>query len=433
MKYARIFFSLCLFFFCVGSIQSLAFPSLAQAAFTGANNKIMYATNQDGNYEIYIVNADGSNPINLTQNSAHDQVPAWSADGSRIVFSSNRGSAAYHIFSMLQDGTDVIQLTNTADNDYDPAWSPDGAQIAFKRVGGGQNWLYVMAADGSNQQQITQINGAYGPLRWSPDGAQIAYASGVSGNYEIYVINPDGTNRVNLTNTPGTDYAPDWSPDSAKIIFTSGRSGTDKVWRMNRDGSNQQQVDGSGLPEHQSAYSPDASKILFFNTLAPTSVYVMNADGSDQRFLFTAPGGNIWPNWQPRLAAPASLGSTSSAQPVVSPDCSYFPPAGRPDLFQIKTTSTTATLWFTPVGEHHNHYLITYGPVDDQERYSLFLEYTDYRGVISATINELAPNTEYYFKVRGGNNCAAGAWSNMFVAKTTLTKSALPALFYYYD
>ena len=94
--------------------------------------RVVFASKRPGNYDLYVMNADGSGQTRLTTSSADDVDPAWSPDGSRIVFQAYRNGQA-EIYVMNADGSGQTRLTNHSDYDGQPAWSPDGTQIAFVR------------------------------------------------------------------------------------------------------------------------------------------------------------------------------------------------------------------------------------------------------------------------------------------------------------
>ena len=129
--------------------------------------RIAFTSKRDGNYEIYVMNADGSGQTNLTNNLAGDRCPAWSPDGKRIAFDSARGDN-WEVYVMNADGSGQTRLTNNSADDHRPAWSPDGKRIAFSSDRDG-NWeIYVMNADGSSQTRLTNnLDSDWDPA-WSP-------------------------------------------------------------------------------------------------------------------------------------------------------------------------------------------------------------------------------------------------------------------------
>ncbi|MBI2401609.1 MAG: PD40 domain-containing protein, partial [Gemmatimonadetes bacterium] len=131
----------------------------------------------DGNAEIYVMNADGSNPRRLTNTAAAEGSPAWTPDGSRMVYASNAAdgtTATFHIWMMNADGSSPRQLTQGAHSNFQPAVSPDGGTVAFTTDRDGNYNVYLMGIDGSNQRQFTRAPAPETNSVWLADG-QLAY------------------------------------------------------------------------------------------------------------------------------------------------------------------------------------------------------------------------------------------------------------------
>ena len=219
----------------------------AVPAWSPDGQKIAFMSFRDEPRDIYVMNPDGTNLINLTQSPERsDSHPSWSPDGKQIAFTSTElfnGNALFNsdIFLMDADGGNPINLTNHDAQDQTPDWSPDGNQIAFSSNRDG-NWeVYVMNPDGVNPINLTNNPARDGRPDWSPDGRQIAFHSerdrkdDNDKNVEIYVMNFDGTNPINLTNHPAIDRGASWEPAPTLSVASNGRLATlwGKVKRTN--------------------------------------------------------------------------------------------------------------------------------------------------------------------------------------------------------
>lgn len=249
--------------------------------------KIIFMTDRKGNWEIYIMNKDGSNPRNLTRNPGDDFAPRWSPDGSTIAFCSGRDREGWEadVYLMEPDGRNQRSLGNTAEAELDIGWSPDGTQIVME-VNLGRRQIFVMDADGDNRVQLTDAaQGENQQPSWCPDGS-IAFTSDRDGNGEIYLMDADGGNPRRITNHPAIDREPTCSPDGKKIAFWSNRAGDLEVFVMDIDGSNPRNISKTPGDQWPSEWSPDGKEILFTSEREGNGeIYIMNSDGSNQTNL----------------------------------------------------------------------------------------------------------------------------------------------------
>jgi hypothetical protein len=200
--------------------------------------------------DIYVVNRDGSGLARLTRSSELDDHPAWSPDGSRIAFRSLRDGTP-DIWIMNANGDDQRNLTNdhlpATSNDGDPAWSPDGSRIAFASDADAFAYpkLWTMRPDGTGKQRVT----AAGMLTieseptWSPDGQRIAFkqTSGAPGVTDLAIVEIGGIagGLVTTLPLPGAQTSPSWSPDGRLLAFASNHEGTNaEIYTMRLDGQN---------------------------------------------------------------------------------------------------------------------------------------------------------------------------------------------------
>ncbi len=197
-------------------------------------------------FDIYTVNADGTDLRRLTNYGVYTAEGVLSPDGKRIVFTSLK-DGDLEIYTMNVDGSDVRRLTHTPGYDGGPWWSPDGTQIVYRAyhptdptelkdyqdllaqriVRPSKMELWVMNADGSGQRQITHLGGAnFGPS-WTPDGKHIIFSSNYTNphgsNFDLYVVGLDGSGLTRITTDEGFDGFPMFSPDGKRLVWGSGR------------------------------------------------------------------------------------------------------------------------------------------------------------------------------------------------------------------
>jgi len=177
---------------------------------------------RSSNRDVFVINVDGTGLTNLTHNSTYQDLrPAWSPDGKKIAFQTNRDGND-EIYVMNADGSNPTRLTSNENSDQAPDWSPDG-RIVFQSDRDRNFEIWAMNADGSGLTQLTYTQGCVRNLdpAWSPDGTTIAFDSDRDfptddcrnlerGIHQVFVMNADGTNQVSLTSLPGESGSPAW-------------------------------------------------------------------------------------------------------------------------------------------------------------------------------------------------------------------------------
>lgn len=280
--------------------QRMSQPAIASTsaypAWSPDGTRIAFQSNRTGDFEIYVADVAGSGVTRLTRSVGLDLHPSWSPDSRRIVFASARTGNMYsspgtlQLYSMNADGSDVVRLTNNARNDFAPEWSPDGRRIAFLTDRDGPPEVYVMNADGSGQLDVTghltKARRERGNPHWSPDGERIVFDSdtGTDRSYHIVSIGADGRDLRQVTHTVEDVFFPSYSPDGRWLAYGHLRDGDWEIVVARADGSAPANVSRSPGPDFWQSWSPDGSRLVFASRRSGHfELYVMNRDGSGVR------------------------------------------------------------------------------------------------------------------------------------------------------
>jgi Tol biopolymer transport system component len=280
------------------SILAFVFAVAGVYAQPGAD-RIVFTSERDGNQEIYVMNPDGTEQTRLTNNPpvgnilGIDADPAWSPDGTKIAFLSVRDKPDGEIWIMNADGSNPRNLTSDSTRwDLEPEWSPDGQQIVYVssrydsgRVVAGTAEIYLINVDGTNRRQLTHNNYTDAYPVFSPRGNEIVFHHDGDGDHEIYVMDLVGNILRRLTSNEASDRGCSWSPDGNKLVFTSDRSVDGEIYVMDADGTNVVRLTNSPGPDTNPSFSPDGTRIVFQSVRTGVGggpdLFVMDANGNN--------------------------------------------------------------------------------------------------------------------------------------------------------
>jgi TolB protein len=296
----------------------------------GAGGAIAFASTRSGNFDIYLMDADGANVQQITASDVDERAPTWSPDGTLIAYSKRHEPFNDDIFAMTIASGAETNLTETPGSDGFPRWSPDGLRITFESRRDGNANVYVMDADGHGLERLTTHLAFDGQPAWSPDGSQIIFESGrevfihasqeidsteigsveeaqtnprnndPSFNHQIYLMNTDGSEIRRLTFHPDNDRSPSFSPDGGQILFVSDRDGNDEIYLTNADGSEPRNLTHSQNDDYSPSWSSDGTRIAFVSEhTGNPNIFVMTADGTQSASLTLDPRLDLTPRWMP--------------------------------------------------------------------------------------------------------------------------------------
>ena len=280
--------------------------------------KVAFASNRDGNWDIWTMNPDGSDPVNLTKDAAHDLHPAWSPTGEQILFVSFREEGKESsLYLMDAEGNNIRKVLDNWYSRSPATWSPDGKQIASVRDG----VLYIITLDDQSAVPVAETGfGSVGDPAWSPDGTEIAFIYlWRKQGYELRLLDVQTLKQkvvlAQLETYPYKSY-PTWSPNGDQIAFVLHKFRTisdfidaanwqdeETIYVINRDGSNLRQlVSEKGPDALHPTWSPHGNEIIYHQGIHVPEIgdirqlFKINVD-SGRKTQLTHIGSNSGADW----------------------------------------------------------------------------------------------------------------------------------------
>lgn len=257
----------------------------------------------DGQFALYVMNADGSNRQVLAQLKGDALGAKWSPDGRQIVTSIEQDGVA-QLFVMDADGRNQRQLTRVR-SAINAEWAPDGRRIAFVSGDSGQQDVYVINADGTGLRRLTRTVGNHLQPAWSPDGKAIAYSAVISSSaeygqtYQLWVTDLDGA-AYQLTQNSAANYQyPSWSRDGARLVFAADPTGVYEIYVMDFASKDVKPLTSSGDPTTAPRFSPD-DKLIVYSVFGADGwrLHLMTAEGRAHTPIDNKAVDEFFPDWK---------------------------------------------------------------------------------------------------------------------------------------
>jgi TolB protein len=261
-------------------------------------SKIAFVNDATGRKELYLADYDGKSIRRLTNDNSIVILPRIAKDGQRLVFTSYRAGNP-DLYIMNRDGSGRTKLSAKAGLNVSPSWSPNGQEMAVTLSLHGPPNIYLLDLQGNIKKRLTETQGADTAPSFSSDGSQLVFTSDRSGSPHIFIMNLDGTGVRRLTTTGHCDSAA-WSPDGQTIVYVKGGGGRGHFDIYSIEvltGIERRLTWGSGDSENPT-WSPDSRFIAFTtNRRGKYELFVMQANGSDQKPLIQLKGQSFTPHW----------------------------------------------------------------------------------------------------------------------------------------
>lgn len=297
----------------LGLFLSLAAASLsctrtnitAPKANAGAGVILFSSNRQTASYQIYRIGADGHGLVQLTDDGHNNLAPVLSHDGQHIAWqrevATASGGKAQEIWVMNADGSNPQPVVQNGAFNQVPSWTAGDAALVYASDVTGDWEIFKVARNGGTPVDLTNDPFADQYPRVTADGTRIVFQSNRNLNFEIYTMALDGSGLRNVTNSPGDNRFPSWSPDGQHIVWCRYLDNF-QVWEMNADGSGAHALYPSPFSELNPSVSPDGQSVVFVSDRSPpASLYILPMTGGAPQPLTggpdAKPGSDVTPSW----------------------------------------------------------------------------------------------------------------------------------------
>lgn len=298
-------------------LGAFARPIPTSAQGVARNGEIIFMSNRTGSYELYTVSADGTDLRQLTDTGFDHWDPVYSPDGTHIAFTQYTADhrANLELYVMAADGTGARRVTDTtaagSAQNFQPAWSPDGTRLTFVSNRDGNNDVYVINANGTGETNVSRHPASDVDPVWTPDGKRILFASQRPGftRTPIYGVNPDGSGLTEFgVNSRELGYGLSWSPDGSTLSFTCNWNDRQGLCLVKPALRTIRLAKGSAFRDVAPDWSPDARFLIVTNlgdsesdtfSYEDSDIFTINLSTGERVQLTNSPRADINPDWRP--------------------------------------------------------------------------------------------------------------------------------------
>jgi Tol biopolymer transport system component len=298
---SRLLFRLAVGFIAFGLLCQPAWAAVESQQTQTTNYTVAFSSLAPWDLDVFVANADGSEPRPVASHPDLDYNAAFSPDGKWIVFTSHRDGGA-DLYRVHPDGSNLRRLTHHPAFDDAAAFSPDGQRLVFVSSRSGQADIWVLEVESGKTWNVTNSPGGDFRPAWSPDGQAIAFSSNRDSwdESDIYVMRPDGNDLRRLTTTPGWDGSPSWSPDGKRLAYYSAQKGSEQIFTVGIDANTAPTQVTSGSGDKLSPHWMTGNRICFSWAGNPGALGCANPDRQEESSSrFATQGEFLSPKWSP--------------------------------------------------------------------------------------------------------------------------------------